>query len=181
MKNSTALFLSVLILITLAISFVSLSLPEDTNKDAAKTTEKPSVTTTVTDTGLVMDGNIGYKTIDGMTYFFKVLYPNSNQKNCYMFINSYGSYVAQPYISWNPVSFRHPAECSGYVDYGNCVKIESGVSHSDAIYVCYTAIPNCSDPAAILADLKENVFSNDDYYYVSFLDPVGESTQAPAN
>lgn len=121
----------------------------------------------------VTSGAPGYKTIDGVTYFFiKCYVPNYPYCPMWYKCSSYGDYEAIMRYSNNLSSFR----LINGVDMGNSAGLLFA-DFDDALagycYISYCAISNCADPDAVLADLVTNVFDNTDYFEIRISTAAG--------
>ena len=92
-------------------------------------------------------------------------YP-SNIKSVKLDGNSYKDYQNVWRISYDTKVWKLYSDWSKVTSLGNTYQIEIDANISRTIYVSYCAVQNCSDPLMVLNDLKENVFSNNEYYNV---------------
>ena len=187
-KTVIALLLAFVIVIPLIISISSLA-NFDLDKYLDKYLDDANPTTSNTGDGIVTitpqgvyidDEGFGYQTIGSVTYFFKSFSLYGSMNTCYFEMHDYAAFVSNPFFTWDFLKWYHPSGLPGYVDYPGVDQISSGIDYHNKIYVCYTTMTNCSDPTSVLKVLKENVFKNSDYFYVSFIEPLGNSTEAPA-
>lgn len=109
----------------------------------------------------------GYRTISGVTYFFKVIEPvynpTYNELNRYVHmrkkeVKSYASYEVMLEYSYDTLS---------WIDFSNDLMWQTDTfidifipSNNDVVYVTYTQISGCTDPMYVLSDLNANVFFN---------------------
>ena len=195
MKNSTVIFLSLLILLSLAISFMSLDIvgsnqpkygdnADSSSNDKPDVTDKPtesSQTSNIATPSVYFYDNVGYETVGNVTYFFKVLELNINYSNCYIELHDYGIYSSSAHVKWGDGAWKLASSCSGYKVLGDMFRITSNLSFGKEIYVSYTAITDCVDPEAVLMDLYDKVFSDSDYFFATHIEPVGDVTQNSAS
>lgn len=107
----------------------------------------------------------GYRTIAGVTYFFKVLKYDKNacalyvHKNGIKLYSSYELFVrfSRDMVSWEALTYDF--KWSSDEDYGYATKWIGSDS-----YLCYTRISGCTNPKLVLEDLNQNVFLNPDMF-----------------
>lgn len=192
MANSTKLLIFTLVILSLSIVFVGcmpdFSFLDDgggttayehpgsastTARTTAKTTAKTSVTYATSyypggSAYAIRDGEPGYTTIDGVTFFYlKITYPH-DAISVYVEGSDYGNYVNRFMMSFDKQNWQL---CS----YGSDNKFSAYVS-GNTVYVSYCSVTNCADPDAVLDDLIENVFGNNDYCSITVSNTIGDET-----
>ena len=151
--------------------------PSDTTQTPSDTTQTPSGTTQTQQAFYVDADGYGYRTIDGVTVFFKKFNmandPGvlaSKYETCgYSTVKFYISpELVIPYGSFL-VKLSYSLDTVFWSDFGNYSGIEDGQSfsytyaeiphsESDEVYLSYTFVTNCANPMAVLNDLKANAF-----------------------
>lgn len=118
----------------------------------------------------------GYRTIAGVTYFFKVIKPASNGDSCCYFkiwngehpdgsgIKPYGSYTLS--LKWSTDSIFWIDERSDEEHHWRF--LSGGVG-----YLCYTTVSGCTNPRVVLEDLNQNVFLNSNIFSYSMVSAAG--------
>ncbi len=147
--------------------FESLQTSLDSSKDAKETTKTSSSTVASTlpsaQNILYLDeeNRTGYRTMNGLTYFFKYFEPGDLTATARIYLNQvkpYSTYSVNAYYSCegkdglNSVGWTK----SKVLDESYYI---SPLDYLGRQYVSYTVISNCADPASVLADLNDNVFN----------------------
>ena len=148
--------------------FESLQTSLDSSKDAKETTKTSSSTVASTlpsaQNILYLDeeNRTGYRTMNGLTYFFKYFEPGELEAQARIYVNN-----VKPYAGYTPIVYYSRDGADGL----NAKPWSSETLDSSFYiypfvtygrqYVSYTVISSCSDPASVLADLNDNVFNTD--------------------
>ena len=113
----------------------------------------------------------GYRTVAGVTYFFKVISAAKQSDGSYRYVvvypshfHSYSGY--ELCVAWSDDS----------ITFGNRANSDSAFSYAvinEVGYLSYTAISNCANPDYVLEELNQNVFFDEDMFSYSIADAAG--------
>ncbi len=143
-----------------------------TNSGTDSGTQTPSTADFYIDTV----NDTGYRTVAGVTYFFKVIRQDYIGNRCCYFsyydgsggnIKPYGSYSLSLFWSTDSIAWSN---CMSDVD-NQCWQFVS--SDTNIGYLCYTTVFGCTNPKVVLEDLNQNVFLNPDIFRYSMVFAAG--------